>query len=184
MMTEANRKSLSKFLSLILRHNPAAAGITLDSHGWAVVDDLLKGINKEGNISITLEDIHEVVANSDKQRFAFNDDFTKIRANQGHSIQVDVDLKETRPPAILYHGTTKRFIQQIMSDGLKPQSRLYVHLSGDIDTAVKVGGRYGSPVVLFVNSGKMFDDGFKFYLSENRVWLTTNVPPNYIDSEQ
>ncbi|MCL2163353.1 MAG: RNA 2'-phosphotransferase [Oscillospiraceae bacterium] len=175
-MTEANRKSLSKFMSLILRHDPAAAGVTLDRNGWADVDELLAGMNSTGGSTVTLEDIQEVVANNDKQRFTFNDDFTKIRANQGHSVQVDVELKETRPPVVLYHGTSSKFVQLILDEGLKPQGRLYVHLSANIETATKVGGRRGSPVVLVINTEKMHDDGFKFYLSENGVWLTDYVP--------
>ena len=179
-MTEAHRKSLSKFLSLILRHNPAVIGITLDSHGWADIDELLAGMNKTGRPPVTLEDIKEVVATNDKQRFAFNDDYTKIRANQGHSVQVDVELKEMLPPDILYHGTPAKFVQMIMKEGLKPQGRLYVHLSGDTETATKVGSRRGSPVVLSINTKKMHEDGFKFYLSENGVWLTDRVPAEYL----
>ena len=182
-MTETNRKSLSKFLSLILRHKPAVAGITLDSHGWADIDELLAGMNKVRHTPVTLEDVREVVMSNDKQRFAFNDDCTKIRANQGHSVQVDVELNELPPPNILYHGTSSKFVRKIMDEGLKPQGRLYVHLSTDAETATKVGSRRGSPVVLTINAEKMREDGFRFYLSENGVWLTENVPMRYLKTK-
>jgi len=181
-MTEAHRKSLSKYLSLILRHKPAVVGIALDSHGWANVDELITGMNKTGRSTIVFEDIQEVVATNDKQRFTFNEDFTKIRANQGHSIKVDVELKEMQPPDILFHGTTAKFVKKIMDEGLKPQGRLFVHLSADIETATKVGSRRGSPLVLEILAGKMHDDGFKFYLSENGVWQTEYVPAGYLST--
>lgn len=179
-MTDKDKVTVSKFMSLVLRHAPSKAGITLDENGWANVDSLIKGMNKAGNIVVTLEDMKEVVATNDKQRFRFNDDYTKIRANQGHSVSVDVELVEKEPPAILYHGTADRFLQSIRTDGLKPQSRLYVHLSSDNETAVKVGRRHGKPMVLVINAAKMYKDGFKFYLSENGVWLTDSVPAEYI----
>ena len=137
-------------------------------------------MNRVRHTPVTLEDIQEVVATNDKQRFAFNEDYTKIRANQGHSVQVDVELKEILPPNILYHGTTTKFVQKIMVDGLRPQGRLYVHLSVNAATATKVGSRRGSPVVLTINALKMHEDGFAFYLSENGVWLTENVPADYL----
>ena len=141
---------------------------------------LIAGINSTGHMAVTLDILKEVVATNDKQRFKFSDDYTKIRANQGHSIKVDVELKETEPPAILYHGTAARFIQSIKEGGLVAKGRLYVHLSADEETAVKVGRRHGSPVVLTLNAAKMREDGFKFYLSENGVWLTESVPAEYI----
>ena len=179
-MTDSNRKSLSKFLSLILRHNPTVVGITLDNKGWADIDELLTGMNRSSRATVTFEDIQEVVATNDKQRFVFNEDCTKIRANQGHSVQVDVELKEMLPPDVLYHGTPTKFVQKIMVEGLKPQGRLYVHLSADTVTATKVGSRRGSPVVLTINALKMHEDGFVFYLSDNGVWLTKYVPADYL----
>jgi len=179
-MTNANRMAISKYLSLILRHKPSTIDITLDRHGWADINELLDGMNRVRGTSVTFEDIQEVVLNNDKQRFAFNDDCTKIRANQGHSIQVDVELKEMRPPNILYHGTSSSVMTQIMNDGIKSQSRLYVHMSTDTKTASNVGGRHGVPVVLTIDAEKMHEDGFKFYLSENNVWLTDFVPADYI----
>ena len=158
-MTDKEKRTTSKFMSLVLRHNPSAAGITLDKNGWADVNLLIAGMNKSRRTSVTFDDIKEVAATNDKQRFAFNDDFTKIRANQGHSVKVDVELKETEPPAILYHGTISRFVQAIRAEGLKPQSRLHVHLSGDRETAAKVGSRRGTAVIIVINAFNMHENG-------------------------
>lgn len=174
---------LSKFISLVLRHNPDAAGIALDEHGWAGTEELLAGINHTGR-KIDMAILEEIVRTDNKQRYSFNEDKTLIRANQGHSISVDVELKEQEPPEILYHGTADRFLESIMSEGLKPMSRLYVHLSKDIETADKVGKRHGKPVILKVNSGKMRRDGIKFYLSENGVWMTKKVDAKYLERSQ
>lgn len=173
-------QKLSVFLSLILRHNPAAAGITLDEHGWADVEELLLGINGTGR-KIDRAMLEEIVRTDNKQRYRFNEDKTLIRANQGHSIPVDVELKEQEPPEFLYHGTAKRSLKSIMEEGLKPMSRLYVHLSKDRETAEKVGRRHGEPVVLKVHSGRMSRDGVQFYLSENGVWLTKRVDITYLE---
>ena len=171
---------LSKFLSLILRHNPDAAHVTLDEHGWANVEELLAGIQSTGR-KIDMEILEEIVATDNKQRYSFNQNKTLIRANQGHSIAVDVELKEQEPPEFLYHGTATRFLGSIEREGLKPMSRLYVHLSKDIETALKVGERHGVPVVLKVHSGDMYRDGYQFYLSENGVWLTPKVDAKYFE---
>lgn len=171
---------LSVFISLVLRHKPDAAGIVLDEHGWANVEELIDGINHTGRkIDITI--LEEIVRTDNKQRYSFNEDKTLIRANQGHSVPVDVDLKEKEPPEFLYHGTADRFLKDIMAEGLKPMSRLYVHLSKDIETANKVGKRHGSPVILRVQSGKMKQDGIKFYIPENGVWLTKKVDVKYLE---
>ncbi len=170
---------LSKYISLVLRHDPGAAGIQLDGHGWANVEELLEGIKSTGR-KIDIKMLAEIVATDNKQRYSFNADKTLIRANQGHSIPVDVELSEQEPPELLYHGTADRFLTSIMTDGLKPMSRLYVHLSKDIETAAKVGGRHGKPVILKVDSGVMYRDGFKFYLSANGVWLTKYVVSKYL----
>lgn len=170
---------LSVFISLILRHKPDTIGIQLDEHGWANVDELIDGISKSGR-KIDIEILEEIVRTDNKQRYSFNENKTLIRANQGHSIPVDVELKEQQPPQILYHGTTSRFLDSIIQDGLKPMSRLYVHLSSDMETAMKVGKRHGEPVVLKVQSEEMHKDGIKFYLSENGVWLTKSVDKKYI----
>ena len=168
-----------KFISLILRHRPDITGITLDEHGWASVDELIEGIRKT-RPDFNLEMLEEIVRTNNKQRYSFSEDHTKIRANQGHSIQVDAELKEERPPKILYHGTGEGAVSSILEEGIKRQSRLYVHLSKDIPTAINVGIRHGKPVVFIIQSGRMYDDGFKFYLSENHVWLTGFVPAKYI----
>lgn len=168
----------SRFLSLVLRHKPEAAGVTLDEHGWADVEVLLQGVNKRH--PLTMAQLEEIVRTDDKQRYSFNDDKTKIRANQGHSIPVDVELTECEPPEMLYHGTGKKYFDSIMESGLVPKSRLYVHLSKDIETAKSVGVRHGTPVVFTVMSGQMFEDGYLFYCSSNGVWLTKHVPPKYL----
>lgn len=169
---------LSVFISLVLRHKPDAAYITLDEHGWANVEELLNGINNTGR-KIDMEILEEIVATDNKQRYSFNQDKTLIRANQGHSIPVDVELEEREPPEFLYHGTAARFLDSIMNEGLKPMSRLYVHLSKDTETALKVGKRHGDPVILEICSRDMYKDGYKFYLSENGVWLTEKVDVKY-----
>lgn len=170
---------ISKFISLILRHQPDKIGIKLDEHGWADVRELISGINKSGK-AIDMEMLERIVSEDDKQRYSFNADCTKIRANQGHSVKVDVELKECQPPDVLYHGTAERFISSIKAEGIKSKSRLYVHLSSDESTAVKVGSRHGAPRVLLIDAAKMYVDGFRFYLSENGVWLTENVPAEYL----
>ena len=171
---------LSVFISLVLRHKPEATRITLDEHGWANVDELINGINNTGR-KIDMTMLEEIVKTDNKQRYSFNEDKTLIRANQGHSIPVDVELKEQEPPELLYHGTADRFVKSIMKEGLKPMSRLYVHLSKDIETAKKVGKRHGNPVVLKIHSEQMKRDGVKFYLSENGVWLTKKVDVEYLE---
>lgn len=171
---------LSRYLSLILRHHPEAAGITLDEHGWADVSRLLAGMSAKQ--PVTMEILEEIVRTDDKQRYSFNEDKTLIRANQGHSIPVDVELKQEIPPEILYHGTGEKYAASIEKQGLLPKSRLYVHLSGDIETAVKVGKRHGNPVVYAVRSGEMHDDGIPFFRSVNGVWLTKSVPVRYLQA--
>ncbi len=177
-------KRTSVFISLILRHQPEVIGISLDRHGWANVRELIDGINKSGKYSIDMPTLEEIVRTDNKQRYSFNEDKTKIRANQGHSINVDVELKEAVPPEILYHGTGEKYVDSINKEGIKPKSRLYVHLSKDIDTAIKVGSRHGKPVVYNVFAGEMHRQGYQFYLSENGVWLTGIVTANFIKIER
>ena len=172
-------KETSKYISLILRHKPETIGITLDEHGWANVDELISGIAKTHEMNMNI--LEEIVSTDEKQRYSFNDDKTKIRANQGHSIQVDVELEEMRPPEILWHGTGEKFTGSIDEQGLIPKSRLYVHLSKDEETAFKVGTRHGKPVLYIVKAEEMFKDGYKFYLSKNGVWLTKEVPVKYLE---
>ena len=171
-------KEISKYISLILRHKPDVIGITLDEHGWADVGELIEGIRKSTDFDMFM--LEKIVAEDEKQRYSFNDDKTLIRANQGHSILVDVELEQKTPPAVLWHGTGEKFTASIDSEGLIPKSRLYVHLSPDQDTAKKVGARHGKPVIYQVDTEAMNRDGYKFYLSANGVWLTKAVPTKYL----
>lgn len=169
-----NDKSLSKFISLILRHKPETIGIKLDENGWADVEKLLSGVK------INFSALERIVRENDKQRFTFNEDKTKIRANQGHSLKVDVELEEKIPPQFLYHGTIERFAKSIDAQGILKGNRLYVHLSADIETAKKVAARRkGSPVIYKISAQIMQRDGCKFFQSKNGVWLTDFVPPKY-----
>lgn len=170
---------LSVFISLILRHKPETIGIKLDEKGYANTNELIDGINKTGR-KINLETLEEIVRTDNKGRYSFNEDKSKIRANQGHSIKVDVELRECEPPKVLYHGTATRFLNSIIEKGIIKGSRLYVHLSKDIETASKVGKRHGELVLLKVDSETMYRDGCKFYISENGVWLTDYVSNKYI----
>lgn len=171
-------RDTSKFLSLLLRHKPQLVGLELDEHGWADVDELIRRVNRKRPLDrATLE---QIVATDEKQRYSFSADGKLIRANQGHSIPVDVELDELEPPPILYHGTGEKFSSSIIAQGLLKMSRLYVHLSSDIDTATKVGRRHGTPKIFLVDSGKMFADGYKFFRSVNGVWLTEHVPAIYL----
>lgn len=172
-------KNCSIYLSLILRHKPEQAGITLDKNGWAKVDELIKGVSKKYPIDIDI--LEEIVATDSKQRYSFNEDHTLIRANQGHSIPVDVELEQVKPPEYLYHGSATKYMGLIERDGLIPKSRLYVHLSSNVNTAIIVGKRHGSPVVYRVSSGEMCRNGFIFYRSANGVWLTERVPTDYLE---
>ena len=164
----------SKFLALVLRHKPEEIRITLDEHGYAKADELLKGMN------ISFETLKEIVDTDNKRRYSFNEDMTLIRANQGHSIQVDVQLQKAVPPEILYHGTGEKFVDAILKEGLIPKSRLYVHLSKDKEIALNVGSRHGKPHVFEVKALKMHQKGFEFFLSENGVWLTKFVPKEFL----
>ena len=171
---EKKIEQTSKFLSLILRHKPETIGITLDEHGWANVEELLAGMY------IDMVMLEEIVATDSKQRYSFNEDKTLIRANQGHSIPVDVEVEKETPPEYLWHGTGEKFVASIKEQGLISKSRLYVHLSADYDTAVKVGKRHGKPVIFKIPSGQMAAAGYEFYCSVNGVWLTKKVPVDYL----
>ncbi len=170
----------SKFLALILRHKPEAAGLTLDAHGWADVEALLQGMQAAGH-PISRAILEEIVRTDAKGRYAFSEDGSRIRANQGHSVAVDVELQEKQPPEYLYHGTAERFVPAIRAEGLRPMSRLYVHLSADTETAQKVGIRHGKPHIFRIAAGAMADCGHQFYQSVNGVWLTRAVPPEYLE---
>ncbi|PSF39279.1 RNA 2'-phosphotransferase [Aphanothece hegewaldii CCALA 016] len=177
---EREDKKISKFLSLVLRHKPEVIALTLDENGWADVDELIISTNAQG-WKLTLSQLERVVRTNDKQRFSFNDDETKIRANQGHSIAINLELEVRQPPEILLHGTATRFIESIKSQGLHSQSRRHVHLSLDEATARAVSQRHGKPVVLQVRAGEMWRSGIQFYLSENGVWLVEAVPIEFIN---
>lgn len=171
---------LSKFLSLILRHKPQTIGILLDKNGWANVDELIAKMNVHGT-KIDMQLLEYVVENNNKKRYAFNDDKTLIRASQGHSIEVDLEYEPQIPPDVLYHGTGEKNVQSILKFGIKKMKRHHVHLSSDVETAVKVGKRHGNPVVFVVHSKEMHNEGFVFYISENGVWLTEFVPKEFVE---
>ncbi|HCK88230.1 MAG TPA: RNA 2'-phosphotransferase [Erysipelotrichaceae bacterium] len=173
-----NHTKTSRYISLILRHQPEVIGITLDEHGWADVNALIEGVNRTHPLN--REILEEIVRTDEKQRYSFNADHTKIRANQGHSIPVDVELKQCEPPEILYHGTGEKYVSSILKEGLIPKSRLYVHLSKDEATAKQVGSRHGKPAVFAVEAGEMHRQGHVFFLSENGVWLVKHVPASYL----
>jgi len=178
-MTEQQNKKISKFLSLILRHQPETINLKLDKNGWADVEELREKCSTR-KVDFTLEELDEVVETNDKKRFIFNEDKTKIRANQGHSIDIDLALKPQQPPEFLYHGTAQTNVDSILDKGIEKRNRQHVHLSQDKETAAKVGMRHGKPTVLTIRTGKMFEDGILFYLSENNVWLTDFVDSKYI----
>ena len=170
---------LSRFISLVLRHKPGAADLELDEHGWADVEELVNGINKAQEF--TKEMLEEIVSTDDKQRYSFNEDKTLIRANQGHSVPVDVELEEMVPPDVLYHGSVIIYAPSIKKEGLRPKSRLYVHLSTDQKTAKSVSlRRKHKPVIYAVDALRMHQNGYKFYKSVNGVWLTKHVPTEYL----
>lgn len=169
----------SKFLSLVLRHAPETIGLSLDSNGWASVDDLLRHANAKGQ-KITRELLEEIVASNDKKRFAFSEDGSRIRANQGHSVTVDLALTAIEPPPFLFHGTATRFLDSIRAEGLRRGSRHHVHLSLEEDTAAKVGVRHGKLAILTVHAAAMHALGLPFYRSDNGVWLTEHVPVEFL----
>lgn len=181
--TEERRlERLSKFISMILRHKPEVIGITLDEHGWADVDELIKGINETGEeVEFNKTTLEKIVKTDKKQRYSVSQDKTLIRANQGHSIPVDVELEKKEPPKILYHGTGVKSVKAIQEQGLLPMERLYVHLSTDVETATNVGKRHGTPVIFKVNTEQMQKDGYDFFQSVNGVWLTKEVPAKYLE---
>ncbi|REC45805.1 RNA 2'-phosphotransferase [Chryseobacterium sp. 5_R23647] len=178
-MNEQQKKKTSKFLSYVLRHHPELIHLNLDENGWANVDELIVKSTNDSQ-GFTFEELDEIVETNDKKRFIFNEDKTRIRANQGHSIDINLALIPQQPPEFLYHGTAQGNIDSILEKGIEKRSRQHVHLSQDKETATKVGMRHGKPVILTINTQKMFDDGIEFYLSENNVWLTDFVDIKYI----
>ena len=172
---------ISKFLSYVLRHEPEAIGLKLDKNGWVSIERLVRCANSSGQ-NLSHEVIEAVVQTNEKKRFAISEDGLMIRASQGHSVNIDLGLKPKLPPRYLYHGTATRFLDSILSSGLKPRKRQHVHLSSDITTAVRVGQRHGKPVILAIKAGKMNADGYSFFLSTNGVWLTEKVPLKYLET--
>jgi putative RNA 2'-phosphotransferase len=179
MLNEKENKRLSKFLSYILRHHPDAIGITLDEQGWTGTSALINRMAQQ-EPGFTLETLQHIVSTNAKQRFKFNEDGTKIRASQGHSIEVELKYTEQQPPSLLYHGTAEKNLSSILTHGLTRRQRHHVHLSADTDTALKVGQRHGKPIVLVIDAAAMFAAQHVFYQSDNGVWLTELVPPQFI----
>ncbi len=178
-MDDKRRTKISKFVSLVLRHQPETAGLALEPGGWVPVDALLTGAASAG-LKFTRDELHEVVRRCDKQRFGFDDTGTKIRANQGHSAEVELQFSEAEPPAELYHGTAERNRAAIERGGLLKMARHHVHLSADTGTATAVGGRHGKPIVFAVDAAAMRAAGHAFFRSANGVWLVEHVPPQYL----
>jgi len=179
MISEKENTRISKMLSLVLRHQPEKIGIHLDEQGWTDVEELINKLNENG-LQIDLETLRHVVDTNQKKRFAFNDTSDKIRANQGHSVEVELGYTPQTPPDVLYHGTTGKYVEGIMTAGLQKMQRHHVHLSADTDTAAKVGQRHGKPVILTINAREMHNNGHEFFISDNGVWLTDFVAPEYI----
>lgn len=171
---------LSKFLSLVLRHDPAIVGLSLEAGGWVDVDKLIDGAKRAG-VSLDLASLRQVVDRSEKKRFTLSEDGRRIKANYGHSIAVDLGLQPSIPPDILFHGTARHLLDSIRAEGVLRGGRRYVHLSGDETTAVAVGQRHGEPAVLAIHARLMHEDGFEFFLSESGIWLTRSVPPHYVE---
>jgi putative RNA 2'-phosphotransferase len=180
-VTEQGKRAtrISKYVSLVLRHDPAAGAVSLDQHGWTTVAELLAGARARG-LDVSPAELVELVRTSDKQRFALSPDGVRIRANQGHSVAIDLDLTPAAPPAELFHGTVDRLVPSILAEGLRKQARQHVHLSPDVETAMRVGARRGTPVLLGVEAGRMHAEGCIFFRSANGVWLTDAVPPGFL----
>ncbi|HKO82373.1 MAG TPA: RNA 2'-phosphotransferase [Chitinophagaceae bacterium] len=179
MISDKQLTHISKFLSLVLRHQPETIDIQLDQNGWADIDELLEKANNYG-IKLDREILNHIVATNSKKRFSFNDTLDKIRASQGHSVEIKLGYTNQKPPEILFHGTGKKSVQSILNSGLEKRSRQHVHLSSDIETAIKVGQRHGKPFVFKVLAEQMYKDNFQFFISDNGVWLTDNVPTKYL----
>ncbi|HEY9666123.1 MAG TPA: RNA 2'-phosphotransferase [Coleofasciculaceae cyanobacterium] len=178
-MDNSRLVKISKYLSKHLRHTPERIGIALAPGGWVCVDELLAACKKHSFL-INRAELDEVVAKNDKQRFSFDSTGTLIRANQGHSVEIDLQLDPANPPDVLYHGTGHSAVEAILREGLRKMSRHHVHLSSDITTAKKVGARHGRPVVFQVDTAAMYEKDFTFYCSENGVWLVDRVPPEFL----
>jgi putative RNA 2'-phosphotransferase len=183
MISDKQLTHISKFLSLVLRHQPETINIQLDQNGWADVNELIKKVNHYG-MQLDRETLDHIVATNSKKRFTFNETLDKIRASQGHSVEVKLGYTNQKPPKVLYHGTSEKSVQSILNTGLEKRSRQHVHLSSDVETAIKVGQRHGKPVVFMVLSEQMHEDNFEFFFSDNGVWLTDNVPRKYLKQRE
>lgn len=179
MAQNNNYIRLGRFISMVLRHHPEQIGIALDREGWADTQALLDGITASGR-SIDMETLERIVRENNKQRYSFNEDKSKIRANQGHTVHVDIKMEILDPPDRLYHGTATRFLDSIKRDGIKRMKRIYVHLSKDVETAVNVGRRHGKPVVLVIDTKAMREDGYLFRITANGVWQSEDIPWRYV----
>ena len=179
MINEKQQTHISKFLSLVLRHKPETIGIQLDQNGWIDINELIEKSNKYG-IQFDRETLNQIVTTNSKKRFAFNDKFDKIRASQGHSIEIELGYKNQKPPEVLFHGTSEKSVQSIMDKGLEKRNRQHVHLSSDIETAIMVGQRHGKPIVFTILAEEMYQENYEFFISENGVWLTDYVPSKYL----
>jgi putative RNA 2'-phosphotransferase len=178
-MDDRRLVKVSKYLSRHLRHEPERLDLSLGAGGWVGVDELLAACAAHA-FDVTREELQQVVDLNDKGRFSFDPTGTRIRANQGHSVAIDLGLEPTEPPAVLYHGTTRSRLDAILVEGLRKMGRHHVHLSADATTATRVGARHGKPVVLEVAAARMAADGHVFLRSDNGVWLTDAVPPGYL----
>ena len=179
-MNNSRLVKISKYLSKYLRHQPEKLGIKLAPGGWVDVDELIAACRKY-SFPVNRIELNEVVTSNDKKRFSFDSTGTLIRANQGHSVEVDLQLEPTTPPELLYHGTGHGSVEAILQSGLCKMSRHHVHLSPDITIAKKVGARHGRPVVFAVDSEAMHEASYTFYCSDNGVWLVDSVPPEYLN---
>jgi len=178
-LSEKENIRISKFLSWALRHKPHEIGLTLDENGWADVNELIEK-SQSVNVQLSFDILKHIVDTNSKKRFSFNEEQNKIRANQGHSIEIDLALAPKEPPEFLYHGTAERFADPILQKGIIKQDRHHVHLSTDIKTAIAVGQRHGKPVVFEIKASQMYKDGHEFFISDNGVWLTDSVPAKYL----
>jgi putative RNA 2'-phosphotransferase len=179
-MDEKRKTKISKFLSLILRHKPEEIGLNLDENGWANVAELREACADYGQ-PFTFAELEEVVSTNDKKRFSFNETKTKIRANQGHSLDLEIEFEKKAPPEILYHGTAEKNVGAIFASGLQKMNRHHVHLSADAETARKVGARHGKPVIFEIKTSAMLEEDFEFFVSANDVWLVREVPPKFLE---
>ncbi|MFN8281752.1 MAG: RNA 2'-phosphotransferase [Chitinophagales bacterium] len=179
MIDDKQLKHISKFLSLILRHQPELIGIQLDRNGWTDISELIEKANRKG-IQVDRAILDHVVATNSKKRFAINETLDKIRASQGHSVEIELGYTNQQPPEILFHGTSEKAVPSILNTGLEKRERQHVHLSSDIETATKVGQRHGKPFVFKVFAEQMYNDNFQFFISDNGVWLTDHVPAKYL----